>query len=81
LAYQTIDDILDVESTSEELGKTSGKDALNNKPTMVSLMGMPAAKQLLADLRLKAVTACHALDAERNAPLLALAELITNRKS
>ncbi|HEX4919070.1 MAG TPA: farnesyl diphosphate synthase [Limnobacter sp.] len=81
LAYQTIDDILDVESTSEELGKTSGKDALNNKPTMVSLMGMQAAKQLLGDLRRKAFEACEALDAQRNAPLMALAELITNRKS
>lgn len=81
LAYQTIDDILDVESTSEMLGKTSGKDALNNKPTMVSLMGMPAAKALLEDLRCQAFEACEALNAERNGPLLALAELITNRKS
>lgn len=81
LAYQVIDDILDVESTSDVLGKTSGKDALNNKPTMVSLMGLSQAKQLLAQLREQALAACETLDPQRRAPLETLVELITNRKS
>jgi len=81
LAYQVIDDILDVESTSEVLGKTSGKDALNNKPTMVSLMGLGEAKALLARLREQAFTACEVIAAPRRAPLETLVELITNRKS
>jgi geranylgeranyl pyrophosphate synthase len=81
LAYQVIDDILDVESTSDVLGKTSGKDALNNKPTMVSLMGLGQAKQLLAQLRERAFDACVAIEPQRRAPLETLVELITNRKS
>jgi geranylgeranyl pyrophosphate synthase len=81
LAYQVIDDILDVESTSDVLGKTSGKDALNNKPTMVSLMGLSEAKALLAQLREQALTACMSVAAQRRAPLETLVELITNRKS
>ncbi|WP_291712115.1 polyprenyl synthetase family protein [Limnobacter sp. CACIAM 66H1] len=81
LAYQVIDDILDVESTSEVLGKTSGKDALNNKPTMVSLMGLGEAKALLAKLREEAFSACEVISVPRRAPLEILVELITNRKS
>lgn len=81
LAYQVIDDILDVESTSEVLGKTSGKDALNNKPTMVSLMGLGEAKALLTRLREQALSACDAIAPQRRAPLESLVELITNRKS
>lgn len=81
LAYQVIDDILDVESTSEVLGKTSGKDALNNKPTMVSLMGLGEAKALLARLREQAFAACEVISSPRRAPMETLVELITNRKS
>lgn len=81
LAYQVIDDILDVESSSEVLGKTSGKDALNNKPTMVSLMGLDQARKLLAELRERAWVAVQAIDPQRRAPLETLVELITNRKS
>lgn len=81
LAYQVIDDILDVESTSDVLGKTSGKDALNNKPTMVSLMGLEQARQLLEQLRSKALSACEVIEPNRRGPLETLVELITNRKS
>ncbi|BET25375.1 farnesyl-diphosphate synthase [Limnobacter thiooxidans] len=81
LAYQVIDDILDVESTSDVLGKTSGKDALNNKPTMVSLMGLEQARQLLEQLRKKALAACEVIEQDRRGPLETLVELITNRKS
>jgi geranylgeranyl pyrophosphate synthase len=52
LAFQVVDDILDVTADSSTLGKTAGKDADNNKPTYVSLMGLQAsqayAQRLLA---------------------------------
>jgi len=44
LAFQVVDDILDVEGDSNTLGKTAGKDADNNKPTYVTLLGLEAAK-------------------------------------
>ena len=45
LAFQIIDDILDVVSTEEELGKPVGSDAENNKTTFVTVMGIEKAKQ------------------------------------
>ncbi|HEY1057627.1 MAG TPA: farnesyl diphosphate synthase [Limnobacter sp.] len=81
LAYQIIDDILDVESSSEVLGKTSGKDAMNNKPTVVSLMGLQEAKHWLASLKADAMAACEQFDEYRRTPLETLVELITNRTS
>ncbi|MEH6611531.1 MAG: polyprenyl synthetase family protein [Halioglobus sp.] len=44
LAFQVVDDILDVEGDSATLGKTQGKDAEANKPTYVKLMGLEGAK-------------------------------------
>jgi geranylgeranyl pyrophosphate synthase len=44
LAFQVVDDILDVEGDEETLGKTQGKDAEANKPTYVKLMGLKGAK-------------------------------------
>jgi geranylgeranyl pyrophosphate synthase len=81
LAYQTIDDILDVESTSEVLGKTTGKDALQNKPTVVSLLGLAQAKVLLGTFRDRALAACSVFSPDQRAPLETLVELITNRTS
>jgi farnesyl diphosphate synthase len=51
LAFQVVDDILDVEASSAQLGKTAGKDALQNKPTYVSILGLDAAKAKAARLR------------------------------
>jgi farnesyl diphosphate synthase len=81
LAYQVIDDILDVEASSEVLGKTSGKDALSNKPTMVSLMGLQEAKNLLNTLEQQALQACKHFDEESRSHLVLLTEWITKRKS
>ena len=50
LAFQIMDDILDVTSTLEELGKTPGKDALEEKATYVSLYGLEKAKKQVASL-------------------------------
>lgn len=55
IAFQIKDDILDVESTSEELGKPVGSDAKNNKTTYVSLYGLDEAKKMLQDVTQKAV--------------------------
>lgn len=49
LAFQIQDDILDVEGSTEVLGKPAGSDALNNKPTYPSLLGMERSKQLAND--------------------------------
>ncbi len=50
LLFQVIDDILDTESNTATLGKTAGKDAAQNKPTYVSLLGKTKAKTLAASL-------------------------------
>jgi farnesyl diphosphate synthase len=50
LLFQVVDDILDTESSSETLGKTAGKDAQNNKPTYVSLLGLDAARNKAKEL-------------------------------
>ncbi len=51
LAFQVVDDILDVTQASETLGKTAGKDLDNNKPTYVTVLGLHAARRHAADLR------------------------------
>ncbi|MDC7717737.1 polyprenyl synthetase family protein [Vogesella sp. DC21W] len=50
LAFQVVDDVLDCEADTATLGKTAGKDAANDKPTYVSLMGLGEAKQFARDL-------------------------------
>lgn len=57
LAFQVVDDILDVTQASETLGKTAGKDADNNKPTYVSLMGLERAMRYAGELREQAQAA------------------------
>ncbi|MCX7174315.1 MAG: polyprenyl synthetase family protein [Proteobacteria bacterium] len=51
LLFQVVDDILDSESDTATLGKTAGKDAAQNKPTYVSLLGLAQAKDKAAELR------------------------------
>jgi geranylgeranyl diphosphate synthase type II len=49
LAFQIVDDLLDVEGASEDLGKTAGKDAAAGKPTYPSLYGIERSHQMAAD--------------------------------
>jgi farnesyl diphosphate synthase len=57
LAFQIVDDVLDVEGTSEVLGKTAGKDAQKNKPTYVSVLGLTLARERAERLRRDALAA------------------------
>ncbi|BBF86146.1 octaprenyl diphosphate synthase [Aquitalea magnusonii] len=57
LAFQVVDDVLDCEADTATLGKTAGKDAANDKPTYVSLMGLAEAKQFARELREQAFAA------------------------
>ncbi len=54
LAFQVIDDVLDVEGSDAALGKTAGKDAAQNKPTYVSLLGLTEARRHAESLRAQA---------------------------
>ena len=50
LLFQVVDDILDTEADTATLGKTAGKDAANDKPTYVSLLGVTRARQLAEEM-------------------------------
>ena len=80
LAFQVVDDILDVEGDAATLGKTAGKDAQSNKPTYVSALGLEAARQLAGRLRGEAREAIAPLG-EAGHRLAGLADLIVLRKS
>ena len=80
LAFQVVDDVLDVEADSATLGKTAGKDADNLKPTYVSVLGLDASKALARALREEALAAIAPLGAGSRR-LAELADLIVLRKS
>jgi len=80
LAFQIQDDVLDITSTTEELGKTAGSDALSEKSTYPSLLGLEGAKARLAEHHQSARASLAFLETEH--PLLGLfADYIVERKS
>ncbi len=55
LLFQVVDDILDASADTATLGKTAGKDAAQDKPTYVSLLGLVQAREMAAELRAEAL--------------------------
>jgi len=80
LAFQIADDILDVTATSEQLGKTAGKDEDTNKTTYVKLLGLEQSKKEADRIVAEAKQALSKYG-ERAAPLLAIADYIVARKN
>ncbi|WP_225721778.1 polyprenyl synthetase family protein [Candidatus Vallotiella sp. (ex Adelges kitamiensis)] len=78
LAFQVVDDILDVTANSTLLGKTAGKDKANDKPTYVSIIGLRASLELVAQLRRDAYAALVPLG-ERGLRLAQIADLVAKR--
>jgi geranylgeranyl diphosphate synthase type II len=78
LAFQIIDDILDVTASSEVLGKTAGKDLTADKTTYPKLLGLEESRRRADGLVLEAKNSLEPWR-ERAAPLLALADYITSR--
>ncbi|KAL3699077.1 hypothetical protein R1sor_017099 [Riccia sorocarpa] len=79
LSFQVIDDILDVSQSSEELGKTAGKDLLLDKATYPKLLGLEKSRELATELTHKAKEQLSMFDAVKCLPLLGVAGYIANR--
>lgn len=80
LAFQIADDILDVTATSEELGKTAGKDEEVNKTTYVKLLGLEGSKKEAMKIINEAKAALSKYG-DKAAPLIGIADYIVNRKN
>lgn len=80
LAFQVVDDILDATADSATLGKTAGKDAADNKPTYVSILGLSESQALAEKLRSDAHRALE-LFGDKARRLHELADLIVQRKA
>lgn len=81
LAFQVVDDILDVTQDAATLGKTAGKDAANDKPTYVSLMGLNGAHDYAQALLQQALVALRASGLSETRALEALADMVVNRNT
>ena len=83
LAFQVVDDILDVISDSATLGKTAGKDVAADKPTYVALMGLAPAQAYAAQLHQQALDALDAsgLPLAQTQALRALANMVIHRNN
>jgi farnesyl diphosphate synthase len=80
LAFQVVDDILDATADSAVLGKTAGKDAADNKPTYVTILGLEASQALAEKLRGDAHRAVEQFGSQAQR-LRELADLIVQRKA
>ena len=81
LAFQVVDDMLDVTADSATLGKTAGKDAANDKPTYVSLLGLARAHAYASDLLDQALSALHDSQLPQTQALSELAQRVVNRNT
>jgi farnesyl diphosphate synthase len=83
LAFQVVDDVLDVTADSATLGKTAGKDEAADKPTYVALMGLDAAKAFADALAAEAMQALAdtGLPDDRLAALRALTAMVVERNN
>jgi farnesyl diphosphate synthase len=81
LAFQVVDDILDVTADAAALGKTVGKDAAQDKPTYVSVMGLERSRAHAHELHAQALGALHASGLSDTAALKALADMVVQRSS
>lgn len=79
LAFQVVDDVLDAEATTAALGKTAGKDAEQNKPTYVSILGVKRARELAEELQQDAYQALDHLGVVTDR-LLQVTDFIVQRK-
>ncbi len=79
LAFQVMDDVLDVTGDSATLGKTAGKDAAHDKPTFVSLLGLQASVEYAQQLRVRALASLNSSRLENTHALHALADMLVNR--
>ena len=79
LLFQVVDDILDVSASTATLGKTAGKDAANNKPTYVSLLGLPRARELSQELQAQSLAAIEPFG-ERALRLRQITDYIISRE-
>ena len=81
LAFQVVDDILDVTADSATLGKTAGKDAAQDKPTFVSLMGLTASRNYAQELLSQAHHSLMVSELRHTGALSALADMLVNRET
>jgi geranylgeranyl diphosphate synthase type II len=84
LAFQIVDDILDVEGLSHALGKTAGKDAAAGKPTYPALYGLDASRRMAADCVERAIAALDVRNGAgdlRDSHLPAIARWVTSRSN
>ncbi|KAH0904124.1 hypothetical protein HID58_043627 [Brassica napus] len=81
LMFQVVDDVLDVTKSSDELGKTAGKDLIASKLTYPKVMGVEKSREYADELNREAREHLHAFDSAKVAPLLSLADYIVNRQN
>ncbi|HLO25083.1 MAG TPA: farnesyl diphosphate synthase [Geobacteraceae bacterium] len=80
LAFQIADDILDIEGTTEQIGKDAGSDAARGKATYPAVIGLAESKQRAAELVDMALESLQGFD-EKAEPLREIARYIVSRKS
>jgi len=81
LAFQVVDDILDVTADSATLGKTAGKDAAQQKPTYVSVLGLQRSRDYAGELLAQALGALDASGLRDTLALKSLARMVVDRQN